>query len=107
MSPLLRSGLATNQEKICSHSPSKGSLWVRRQPRTRFLRSCPRYKVWSPAVGSGGALPEEKRFRHRAFYGKDGEEGKRNGRHHRRATDSAGERDLLQLLSVAQQADGA
>src|SRR6266700_2909933 len=46
MSPLLPSGLAINQEKICSHSPSKGSLWVRRQPRTRFLRSCSRYRVW-------------------------------------------------------------
>jgi hypothetical protein len=30
-----------------------GSLWVRRQPSTRFLRSCSRYKVWSPAAGSG------------------------------------------------------
>jgi hypothetical protein len=37
---------------ICSHSPAKGSLWVRRQPSTRFLRSCSRYKVRSPAVGS-------------------------------------------------------
>src|SRR5712691_4130084 len=53
MSPLLRSGLATNQERICSHSPSKGSLWVRRQPKTRFLRSCSQYKVSSPAVGPG------------------------------------------------------
>ncbi len=53
MSPLLRSGLAISQDRICSHSPSKGSLWVRRQPRTRFLRSCSRYKVWSPATASG------------------------------------------------------
>lgn len=53
MSPLLRSGLATNQEVICSHSPSKGSLWVRRQPSTRFRRSCSRYKDSSPAAGSG------------------------------------------------------
>ncbi len=53
-----RSGLATNQEKICSHSPSKGSLWVRRQPSTRFLRSCSWYKVSSPAAGSG-ILPVE------------------------------------------------
>src|SRR5713226_6106127 len=53
MSPLLRSGLAISQDRICSHSPSKGSLWVRRQPRTRFLRSCSRYKVWSPAAGPG------------------------------------------------------
>src|SRR5438105_14784137 len=53
MSPLLRSGLAWSQEKICSHSPSKGSLWWRRQPKTRFLRSCSRYKVSSPAVGAG------------------------------------------------------
>ena len=45
--------LAWSQEKICSHSPSKGSLWVRRQPKTRFLRSCSRYKVSSPAVGAG------------------------------------------------------
>jgi hypothetical protein len=42
MSPLLHSGLATNQDRICSHSPSKGSLWVRRQPKTRFLLSCSR-----------------------------------------------------------------
>ena len=52
MSPLLRSGLAISQDRICSHSPSKGSLWVLRQPSTRFRRSCSRYKVWSPAVGS-------------------------------------------------------
>jgi hypothetical protein len=52
MSPLLLSGLAINQDRICSHSPSKGSLWVRRQPKTRFLRSCSRYKVRSPASGS-------------------------------------------------------
>jgi hypothetical protein len=37
---LQRSGLACSQEKTCSHSPSKGSVWVRRQPSTRFLRSC-------------------------------------------------------------------
>src|SRR5437660_7727393 len=61
MSPLLRSGLAINQEKICSHSPSNGSLWVRRQPRTRFLRSCSRYKVWRPAAGSG-MLPSTEIF---------------------------------------------
>src|SRR6266581_7853318 len=53
MSPLLRSRLATNQDRICSHSPSKGSLWVRRQPSTRFLRSCWRYKDSSPAAGLG------------------------------------------------------
>src|SRR5437588_9271171 len=52
MSPLLLSGLSTNQDRICSHSPSKGSLWVRRQPSTRFLRSCSRYKVSNPAGGS-------------------------------------------------------
>src|SRR5260370_24546170 len=56
MSPLLRAGLVANQEKICSHSPSKGSLWVRRQPSTRFLRSCSRYKVSSPAGGAGAFL---------------------------------------------------
>src|SRR2546428_8595503 len=61
MSPLLRSGLATNQERICSHSPSKGSLWVHRQPSTRFLRSCSRYKVWRPAAGSG-MLPSAEIF---------------------------------------------
>jgi len=48
-----RSGLASTQEVICSHSPSKGSLWVRRQPRTRFLLSCSRYRVWIVADGSG------------------------------------------------------
>src|SRR6266566_8613974 len=66
MSPLLRSGLATIQEKICSHSPAKGSLWVRRQPSTRFLRSCSRDKVSSPVVGAGtlsstGKLPAIER----------------------------------------------
>src|SRR2546421_5352370 len=61
MSPLLRSGLATSQDRICSHSPSKGSLWVRRQPSTRFLRSCSRYKVWRPAAGSG-MLPSAEIF---------------------------------------------
>src|SRR5437764_12804541 len=30
-SPLLRSGLAWSQEVISSHSPLKGSLWLRRQ----------------------------------------------------------------------------
>src|SRR5438105_10683760 len=62
MSPLLRSGLAISQDRICSHSPSKGALWVRRQPCTRFRLSCSRYKVWSPAVGSptllsSGSIP--------------------------------------------------
>src|SRR5260370_15032425 len=52
MSHVLSSGLAISQERICSHSPSKGSLWVRRQPKTHFRLSCSRYKVWSPAVGS-------------------------------------------------------
>jgi hypothetical protein len=33
-------------QKICSHSPAKGSLWVRCQPSMRFLRSCTRYRVW-------------------------------------------------------------
>src|SRR5712692_9841306 len=48
MSPLLRSGLAINQETICSHSPAKGSLWVRHQPSTVFS---------APAPGTGcGAL---------------------------------------------------
>jgi hypothetical protein len=56
ISPPLRSGLAWSQEKICSHSPSKGSLWVRRQPRIRFLRSCSRYRVSSPAGGTGAFL---------------------------------------------------
>ncbi len=51
-----RSGLATSQEKTCSHSPSKGSVWVRRQPSTRFLRSCSRYRLSSPAAGSGTLL---------------------------------------------------
>ena len=46
------SGLAWSQEKICSHSPSKGSLWVWCQPSTRFLLSCSRYKASSPAGGS-------------------------------------------------------
>ncbi len=31
-----------------SHSPSNGSLWVRRQPSTRFLRSCSRNRMSSP-----------------------------------------------------------
>src|SRR5437588_8969268 len=61
ISPPLRSGLAWSQEKICSHSPSKGSLWVRRQPSTRFLRSCSRYKVSSPAAGLG-KLPSSGSF---------------------------------------------
>src|SRR5258706_12075661 len=56
MAPLLRSGLATSQEVIYSHSPAKGSLWVRRQPSTRFLFSCSLYRVWSPAAGSGTFL---------------------------------------------------
>jgi hypothetical protein len=51
-----RSGLATSQDRICSHSPSKGSLWVRRQPRMRFLCSCSWNSVWSPAAGSGTLL---------------------------------------------------
>ena len=37
MSPLLRWGLAINEEVICSHSPTKGSFCMRRQPTTRFL----------------------------------------------------------------------
>lgn len=37
-----RGYLATNQDRNCSHSPSKGSLWVRRQTSSRFLRSCSR-----------------------------------------------------------------
>jgi hypothetical protein len=41
---------------ISSHTPLKGSLWVHRQPRTRFLLSCSRYRVWSPAAGSGALL---------------------------------------------------
>jgi hypothetical protein len=69
---LLRSGLATNQEMICSHSPAKGPLWVRRQPRKRFLRSCSRYKVSSPAAGpetlpSTGSFPVIQHSSARAF----------------------------------------
>jgi hypothetical protein len=47
MSPLLRSGLAVNQEMICSHSPSKGSFQVLRQPNSHFLRSCSLFSVHS------------------------------------------------------------
>src|SRR6266567_4657700 len=48
MSPLLRSGLTTGQERICSHSPAKGSLWVRRQPGPVF--SAPAFGTWSGAL---------------------------------------------------------
>jgi hypothetical protein len=51
-----RSGLAWSQEVIRSHSPLKGSLWVRLQPRTRFLFSCSWYKTGSPG-GASRALP--------------------------------------------------
>src|SRR6266852_8994972 len=58
MSPLLRSGLATSQDMICSHSPSKGSFWMRHQPRTRFLLPCSWYKVCSTAAGSDALLKD-------------------------------------------------
>jgi hypothetical protein len=74
-----RSGLTISQDRTCSHSPSKGSLWVRRQPRTRFLRSCSRYKVSSPAVGSGAFLSEGALARCTLFYRKDVERGGKEG----------------------------
>ena len=54
--PLLRSGLAWSQRKICSHSPSKGSLWVCRKQCTRFLRSCSWYRLCNPASGPEAIL---------------------------------------------------
>ena len=42
--------------------PSKGSFWVRRQPSTCFLLSCSRYRIWSPAAGSGTLLSDRNTF---------------------------------------------
>ena len=72
-----RSGLATNHDRICSHSPSKGSLWVRRQPSTRFLRSCSRYRIWSPATRSWtfpstGSFPAVQRSTEKMRMGVEG-----------------------------------
>src|SRR6266568_6685526 len=97
MSPLLRSGLAISQDRICSHSPSNGSLWVRRQPSTRFRLSCSRYKVWSPAVGSptllsSGSLPMVQSSTEKTRVLAEG-----RGGNNRRATDRTAENRLLQL----------
>lgn len=75
-----RSGLASTQEVICSHSPSKGSFWVRRQPRTRFLLSCSRYRVWIVADGSGTlfstrSVPAEQHSTEKTRRGADGGPG--------------------------------
>ena len=72
-----RSGLAISQEMICSHSPAKGSMWVRRQPRTRFLRFCSRYRVWRPATGSGmlllaGTFPAVQNSTEKTWMGTEG-----------------------------------
>ena len=48
---------------ICSHSPSKGSFWVRRQPSTRFLRSCTRYRVRF-LLPDRGCSSHQERFPH-------------------------------------------
>jgi hypothetical protein len=66
-----RSGLALNQETIRFHSPSKGSFWVRRQPRTRFLFSCSWYKVGSPPEGSRTLPLDRNQFRSALFHRKD------------------------------------
>ena len=85
MSPLLRSGLATSQDRIRFHAPAKGSLWLRRQPRTRFLRSCSRYKVSSPAAGSGTLPGVGSVLRKRRGEGWKGEmREKENNRQHSR-----------------------
>ena len=75
-----RSGLASTQEVICSHSSSKGSLWVRRQPGTRFLLSCSRYRVWIVADGSGTlfstrSVPAEQHSTEKTRRGADGRPG--------------------------------
>src|SRR5215470_2842045 len=57
-----RSGLVITQDIICSHSPSKGALWVRRQPSKRFLRSCFWYRN-SPSVI--GINPQDRKRQER------------------------------------------
>jgi hypothetical protein len=55
-----RSGLATSQEKTCSHSPSKGSVWVRRQPISAPSRTSactfPRTRLSSFRLSTRGHL---------------------------------------------------
>src|SRR5260370_38121786 len=79
MSTLLRSGLATHQDMICSHSPSNGSLWVRLQPRTRLLLSCSRYRVWNTTglgtLLSSGTSAAELRSTEKTRSGADGRLG--------------------------------
>ena len=77
-----RSGLVIVQDRICSHSPSKGALWVRRQHSTRFLRSCSRFRIWSPAAGIGDTPL------------------------HWRTISREAEHGLLQLLELVKEADG-
>jgi hypothetical protein len=67
-------GWQAERRVICSHSPSNGSLWVRRQPRTRFLFSCSRYKLRSPTAGletilSPGSVPAVHRSREKTRMG--------------------------------------